>query len=127
MAGSKLWFAYTTDQGAVYGINCDEGNTKQLNGTVGRPLPAGLIDALPRNVRPRKAYYQSTDGLRTITCYALTPAILGAAASAVPSIPDPLGGGSANSNLFYLNQKGESRRAIKRGDTGLTDGSADAP
>jgi len=123
MAGSKLWFAYTTDAGTVYGINLDEDNTKEINGAVGRPLPAGLTDALPRNIKPRRVYYKSAEGNRTISCVALTPAVYAGIPAAHATIPDPIN--TTNDALLYLRKAPEVTRGITRGDSGLTDGTDD--
>lgn len=117
MAGSKRWFAYTTDGGTVYGLNLDESNTEAINGTVGA-LPTGLTDALPRNYRPRRLFYGSSDGKRIISGVALTPAVYNAPPA---TIGDPLDDG-ASDTLSLIRQNAEKRTVIKRTDTGLTDG-----
>lgn len=120
MAGSKRWFAYTTDNGTVYGLNLDESNTEAVNGSVGS-LPPSLIDALPRNISPRRAFYASSDGSRTISAVCLTPATYLAAQTTNTTISDPLSGG-ATDQLTLIRVTNEKRRFIRRVDTGLTDG-----
>lgn len=120
MAGSLKWFVYTDDFGTVYAINADESNVEAVNGVgvdyTGTPA---LVDALPRNVRPRMSYYGTTDGLRTIAVPVMTTAIYTALNSTTPTIPDPIDSGIT---LVLLRIRPEVRRLPIPNDTGLQDG-----
>ena len=96
MAGSKKWFIYTTDNGVDYAILLDESNTEAVNAGT-QDYVDGLVvsAALPRNIKPREAFYSNSAKTRTIRCVALTPAIyLGLATGNVATIPDPIAGGN---------------------------------
>lgn len=120
MAGSLKWFQYTDDFGSLYAINADESNVEAINGTgvdyTGTPP---LVDALPRNVSPRMAYYGTTDGLRTIAIPVMTQAIYTALNTTTPTIDDPITDGLT---LVLLRIRPEKRRLPIPNDTGLQDG-----
>jgi len=120
MAGSLKWFVYTDDFGSQYAINADESNVEAVNGTgvdyTGTPA---LVDALPRNVRPRMAYYGTTDGLRTIAVPVMTPTIFTGLSGTTPTIDDPITDGIT---LVLLRIRPEVRRLPIPNDTGLQDG-----
>jgi len=119
MAGSLKWFQYTDDNGAIYSLFADESNVEAINtGGVYTGTPA-LVDALPRNVRPRMAYYGTTDGLRTIGIPVLTPAALTALPTTNPTIDDPI---TTGITLVLLRIRPEVRRLPIPNDTGLQDG-----
>jgi len=119
MAGSLKWFPYTDDFGTSYAINLDESNTEAVNGAIDYTGTPPLIDAVPRNVRPRSLYYGTTDGLRTIRVTALTPAIYAAAPVNSPTIDDPI---TAGITLVLQRLVPERRRLPIPNDTGLQDG-----
>lgn len=119
MTGSLKWFPYTDDFGTVYAINLDESNTEAVNGTLDYTGTPPLVDAVPRNVRPRSLYYGTTDGLRTIKVVALTPAIYSAAVADNPTIPDPI---TTGITLVLQRLVPERRRLPIPNDTGLQDG-----
>lgn len=119
MAGSLKWFQYTDDLGSIYALFCDESNVEAVNGAVdytGTPL---LVDAVPRNVRPRYAVYGTTDGLRTIKVPVMTPTIYTGLSGSAPTIPDPITSGIT---LVLLRIRPEIRRLPIPNDTGLQDG-----
>lgn len=120
MAGSNKWFVYTTDDGQDFAVQLDESNTEAVNGSTQDYVPAVAIKyALPRNVRPRRAVYQSADGRRTITCIALTQTIYNGVLTNVSSIADPIGGGTLG--LVRIRPEIITRLPFA-GDTGLDDG-----
>lgn len=125
MAGSKLWFAYTDDNGSVWGLNADESNVKALNGSTGRPLPAGLVDAVPRNVKVRYAVYEDVGATRRLRIPVLTPGLFNTIETTAATIPDPLDTSGTPVNLTFGDKKAERRRTIRRRDTGQIDGTDD--
>jgi len=116
MAGSKRWFAYTADDGSIFGIQLDESNTEAVNGTAGA-LPTGLTYSIPRNLKVREVFYGNS--LRTIRVVVLTPAIYTAVQTNTPNIGDPI---TPADDLLYLRKNGERIRGIRRIDTGIDDG-----
>lgn len=123
MAGSIKAFLYTDDLNQTWAIKLDESNTEAVNGTT-NDLASGVgANALPRNVKPREVFYTNVDRTRTIRCVCLTPDIYsGVVAGGVPSIPDPIAGGSAT--LGFIRANGERRTLFLPLDTGLNDGDA---
>lgn len=121
MAGSKKYFAYTTNAGDVYALLADESNTEAVNGSANDLLANATVKYwLPRNVRPRAAVYGNTAGTRTIRCYCLTGTIFNDVQSVTPSITDPIAG-SGSLNLIRLEP--ERIRLLPVGeDSGLNDG-----
>lgn len=121
MAGSLKWFSYTDDNGAIYGLFADESNVEAVNvggDYTGDPV---LVDALPRNVTPRRAFYGTSAGDRVISIPVLTPARLTALPTEVPTITDPL---NSAATLQLLRVRPEVRRLPIPNDTGLQDGDA---
>lgn len=126
MAGSIKWFVYTTDAGKDYAIRLDESNTEAVNGST-QDFVSGLsvIDAVPRNIKPRAVFYTNTERTRRIKCVCLTQTIYNGIADgtgAVPTIPDPIAGGTAT--LGLIQTQGEVVKFPVPFDTGLTDGDA---
>lgn len=123
MAGSRKWFIYTLDGGlGDFAIELDESNTEAVNaGSQDFLNNSTVILAMPRNVTPRKAVYQSADGSRTINCVALTPTIYSAIPTTITSITDPLNSGAT---LFLKRVVPERVRLPFGTDTGLNDGDA---
>jgi hypothetical protein len=119
MAGSLKWFVYTTDAGADFGLYRDESNVEAGNaGTQDYPNSGVSLNALPRNITPRKAVYQSTDGKQRREVVCLTQAIYAGISAGVPSFSE----GAVTFVLKLL--KGERRRVPFGQDTGLDDGDA---
>ena len=124
MAGSNKWFVYTTDDGTDFALQLDESNTEAVNGATQDYVPAVAIKYnLPKNVRPRTAYYRSADGNRTIKCVALTQTIYAGIPANVSSISDPIAGGAATLGLIRIRPEVITRLPFA-GDTALTDGDA---
>lgn len=123
MAGSNKWFVYTTDDGTDFAINLDESNTEAVNGATQDYVPAVSIKYnLPRNVKPRAAYYASADGSRVLRCVALTQTIYNGIPTNVSSISDPL---TPANTLGLIRIRPEIiTRLPFAGDTGLNDGDA---
>lgn len=124
MAGSIKWFVYTTDTGADFAIKLDESNTEAVNGST-QDFVSGLslVDALPRNIKPRYVFYTNADRTRTIRCVCLTPTIYsGVLGGSAPTIPDPIAGGA--NTLGFIRAVGEQRTLPAPLDTGLDDGDA---
>lgn len=120
MAGSNKWFVYTTDDGTDFAIQQDESNTEAINGAT-KDYVAGVAIryALPRNVRPRRAYYRSPDGFRTITAVALTQTIYNGLTGDATSINDPIDDGILR--LVRIRPEIITRLPFAN-DTGLIDG-----
>jgi len=119
MAGSLKWFNYTDDFGSVYALLADESNVEAVNSTgdyTGTPV---LVDALPRNVRPRFAVYQSPDEARNIKIPVLTPTTFASVSTDTPTISDPINPGQT---LRLVRVRPETRRLPIPNDTGLSDG-----
>lgn len=119
MAGSLRTFLYTTDSGDTFLYTADESNTESIHATVPEPPTTPLASrfGLPRNLKPRSAYYASqttTRGLRIIVANLAT-------FNALPnSITDPIAG---TGTLVLSGVTAEKLRLLKVGiDTGLTDG-----
>lgn len=122
MAGSIKWFVYTTDSGDDFGLRLDESNTEAVNGST-QDFVTGLslVNALPRNIKPREIFYTNPERTRRIRCVALTQTIYnGAITGGVNTIPDPIAGGA--STLGLIGAKGEQIQLPVPADTGLTDG-----
>jgi hypothetical protein len=115
MAGSKRWYVYTTNNGTDFAINLDESNTAETSAT---PTFWGSTDSiftLPRNIRPRGYYYESSTSTRRIFLTFLTQTDFDAAPA---SIDDPL---TAGATLVRGTPREERRRPVPRPfDTGLT-------
>jgi hypothetical protein len=123
MAGSLKWFIYDTDDGTQFAIKLDESNTESVNAGSNDFLNNSTLKfALPRNIRPRYALYQSADGTRTVRCVALTPTIYTGIPGNIVSIVDPI---VPTQNLF-LKRIGAEKISLPFGaDTGIDDGDAD--
>jgi hypothetical protein len=120
MAGSKKWLVYTTDASNDFAILLDESNTEAVNGAT-QDFVDGLavVNAIPRNIKPRELFYTNITRTRTIRCVALTQAIYaGVLAGGVPTIGDPLSGAT----LVLVRANGERIRLPFALDTGLVDG-----
>jgi len=90
MAGSLKWFVYTDDFGALYALFTDESNVETTNTGGDYTGTPPLVDALPRNVKPRYAVYGTTDGTREIKIPILTPATYTNLSANTPTITDPI-------------------------------------
>lgn len=123
MAGSIKAFRYEDDLGQEWALRLDESNTEAVNGST-NDLSTGVgANALPRNVKPREVFYTNAARTRTIRCVCLTPTIYtGVVSGGVPTIADPIEGGSAT--LGFIRANGERRTLFLPLDTGLTDGDA---
>jgi len=122
MAGSRKWLVYTTDAGTNFAISLDESNTEAVNGGV-QDFVAGLaiVNALPRNIKPRTITYSNAARTRSIKCVALTQTIYNAAVNgSVSTITDPISGGT----LTLTRATGERIRVPFAVDTALDDGDA---
>lgn len=120
MAGSIKWFRYETDNGSEFAIELDESNTEAINGTEQDFVDATtLIFALPKNIIPRYAFYESADKNRVIRCVALTRAIYNSLVTNVRNIPDPI---DPDETLTLVRIRPEVIRLPYPQDTGLTDG-----
>lgn len=122
MAGSRKWLVYTTDGGTDFAIQLDESNTEAVNGSTQDYVDGlNIVNALPRNIKPREIIYANAARTREIRCVALTPAVYaGAITGGVPTITDPIDGG----NLVLIRANGERLSVPFAQDTGLTDGDA---
>lgn len=122
MAGSLKWFLYTTDAGTQFAIKLDESNTEEVNGATGDFINTStVIDALPRNIRPRQAFYSNSDGTRTIAITVLTPTIYSTVVTDTPTIDDPVAG---QGTLSIVRIRAERIQLPFSQDTGLQDGDA---
>lgn len=119
MAGSLKWFPYTDDNGSVWALYADESNVEAVNPGIDYTGTPALVDAVPRNVKVRRAIYGTTDGLRSISIPVLTQAIYSALASTTPTIDDPI---TTGITLVLLRIRPEMRRLPIPNDTGLQDG-----
>lgn len=119
MAGSIKWHVYVDDFGSTYALLADESNVEAINVDGDYTGTPALVDALPRNVRPRMAYYGTTDGLRVIGIPVLTPARYASLSADVPTIDDPI---TTGITLVLLRLRPEVRRLPIPNDTGLQDG-----
>jgi hypothetical protein len=123
MAGSIKWFIYTSDRGDNFAIKLDESNTEAVNGGT-QDLIDGLtvINAVPRNIKPRKVYYANVARTRTIGIVALTPTIYnGVLSGTVPTITDPL---DDTQTLSFVRAQGEEVSVPFAFDTAQDDGDA---
>jgi len=102
----------------------DESNTEAVNGAENDYTDLGTVQyQLPRNVEPRRAFYRSADGLRTISCVCLTQTIYENLPSTTPSIQ--YSGGGAAQTLTLVRLRPERIKNLPFAlDTGQTDGDA---
>jgi hypothetical protein len=119
MAGSIKWHVYTDDNGVLYALSADESNIEAINQGGDYTGTPPLVDAVPRNVRPRFAVYGTTDGTRTIRIPVLTQARLLELPGQVPTIDDPITDGLT---LVLIRIRPELRRLPIPNDTGIQDG-----
>ena len=121
MAGSIKWFVYTCDDGSDFALKADESNVEAVNGsTQDFPGTPPTKYALPRNVKPRRAYYTSADGTVTRGIVCLTTSIYNGVDAAQPTITDAVSG----LTLSLKRKKGEEISLPFGADTGLQDGDA---
>lgn len=123
MAGSIKWFVYTLDQGGDFALEADESNIEALAaGTQDYPdTGTPPILAVPRNVTPRYAVFQSPSGQRRIKVPIITQTIYNAL-NGTSTIPDPINANGDDLRLIY--KRPEVIRLPKGSDTGLNDGDA---
>jgi len=121
MAGSLKYFIYQTDDGDDFAIALDESNTEAVNGSTNDYLSTTDVQyALPRNIKPRRAFYSNPAGTRVISAVCLTPTIYNAVQTATKTIPDPIDTGT----LTLVRKRPEVIRLPFAADTGLQDGDA---
>jgi len=114
MAGSKRWYVYETDSGGEFAVNLDESNTTETETTPRLWTNTDSIFTLPRNIRPRGYYYESTTTTRRLFLTCLTPASFNGAPT---SIADPI---TTGGTLVRATPRPERRRPTPRpSDTGL--------
>jgi hypothetical protein len=125
MAGSIKWFVYTDDSDNQYALKLDESNTEAINGADGDYTPTSSTQVgLPRNLKPREAFYSNAARTRTIRCIPLSSgAYVGLVNGNIATIPDPIQPGEPALSLVRLN--GERRTIPFAADSGLTDGDDD--
>jgi len=117
MAGSLRNFQYRTDNGANFLFRGDESNTEAVNGTAANIVVANAGNpGIPRNIKPRRVYYASADGNRTLSAIASTVAIYN---EPPQTIGDPIDGTGV---LTLVRKTPERVRLYPNVDTGLTDG-----
>lgn len=122
MAGSIKWFIYTTDLGDDFALEADESNVEALAaGTQDYPdTGTPPLYAVPRNVTPRYAVFQSASGQRRIKVPIITQTIYNAL-NATSTITDPIN----NTDTLRLIYKRPEVITLPKGpDTGLNDGDA---
>lgn len=122
MAGSIKWFVYTTDNGDDFALEADESNVEALAaGTQDYPDTGTPPQyAVPRNVTPRYAVYQSPSGLRKIKIPVITQTIYNAL-NGTATIQDPL---DSTVTLRLSYKRPEVITLPKGPDTGQIDGDA---
>lgn len=123
MAGSVKWFVYTDDNGVDFAIRLDESNTEAVNGST-QDFVSGLsvVNALPRNIKPREVFYTNAARSRVLRAVCLTQTIYSSVVSgAVPTIADSIAG---TGTLGLIRANGERRQLPVPLDTGLDDGDA---
>lgn len=116
MAGSIRNFQYTTDAGDVFLFKGDESNTEAVNGASANIAFGNENNyGIPKNITPRRVFYTSPDGFRTLSSIASTVAIYN---SPPVTISDPF-----DTQTLTLSRKTPERiRLYSNVDTGLTDG-----
>ena len=119
MAGSVKWFVYTTDAGADFALKADESNTEAVNAGAQDFPDTGLalINAVPRNVKPRHLIFKDGTGRITRKVYALTSTIYNGVLPG-SSFTDPV----SNTAVFLARKVGEKITIPFGQDTGLNDG-----
>lgn len=120
MAGSLKYFTYTSDDGQDWALLADESNIETVNDTAVQPIVPTAQYKIPKNLAPRKAVYQSADGLVRREVTVLTAARL-AALDGTFSYTDQTSG----LNVFLKTKIGERIMLPTLSDTGLNDGDAD--
>lgn len=122
MAGSIKWFVYTTDSGENFALEADESNIEAFSAATQDYPEQGTppIFAVPRNIRPRYAVFQSASGQRKLKVPVITQTIYNAL-NGTSTIPDPINEGQT----LTLSYKRPEVITVPRGnDTGLNDGDA---
>lgn len=123
MAGSIKWFIYTTDAGDDFALEADESNVEAFSaGTQDYPeTGTPPIYAVPRNIKPRFAVFQSPSGDRRIKVPVITTTIYNAL-NGTSQMPDPIT--PAGPVLTLLYKRPEVITVPRGNDTGLNDGDA---
>lgn len=122
MAGSLKWFIYTTDAGETFALKGDESNIEAVMGTAGDYLATTTVqNALPKNVKVRRAFYSNGDRSRTISIPVLTQAAYNTIVADHPTITDPIAG---SGSLTLIRKTPEMISLPFNVDTGLNDGDA---
>lgn len=122
MAGSRKWFIYQLNGGtASFAINIDESNTENVMGTDGDyGATDSIVNSLPRNISPRRAYYSNAAKTRTIPVVILDEETYAGLLASDPTIDDPFQTGQT---LSLSRLEPERRTLIPTAiDTGLNDG-----
>jgi hypothetical protein len=138
MSGSLTWRGYTSDNGTVYSIKCDESNANAIatNGAgtaSGVLLPVRTANAplAPCGLKPRyvNTYNQANPSQKRRFKYSTAAAVVLLSQGATISAEDyPAGGGTApgtTQTWVVASPRGEKSRSappITAPDTGLTDG-----
>lgn len=118
MAGSFRWYVYTSDAGNNYCIKLDKTNTNDINAGAQLWAVGSTQLEIPKNLKPRHAFYRSADGKRTIRVYPLTQTIYNGLEAGVPTITDPIAG--AGNLTFAYKVPERIRPTPNTRDTGLS-------
>jgi len=121
MAGSKDTFLYTSDTGAQYAIEGDEGNIEAIMGAA-VVRPANGAPKVARTSDLRHAVYRHAATGATRKVPVLTQAALAALPVAVDFFLNSTGIGGSAVSFVLTNIIGEAISRYSGGDTGLTDG-----
>ena len=120
MAGSLRNFQYIADDGQPYLYKADESNTEAVNLLTANIVVANVNrPGIPRNYRPRRVFYASSDRTRTLSTVVSTIAVYN---TPPQTIPDTIAGGAAV--LTLIRKTPERITLYTNVDTGLTDGDA---
>lgn len=122
MAGSIKWFIYTTDLGDDFALEADESNVEAFAaGTQDYPDTGTPPEyAVPRNITPRYAVFQSVDGKRKIKVPVITQTIYNAL-NGTSTMADPITSGQT---LRFVYKRPELITVPTGTDTGQNDGDA---
>lgn len=120
MAGSLKWFIYTDDRSNDWALLADESNIESVNSGAVQPITPAALFKVPGNVKPRRAVFQSADGLIRRNIVVLT-----AAQAATLTSSDTITDQSSGATLNFKTVIGERLTLPTLSDTGLLDGDAD--
>lgn len=120
--GSRKWFKYTTDDGDIFAMQCDEANQEALSGNSADYTGLDTTKyAVPSNVVKRMAYY----GRGAATVSIVVPTLAGYNTLGPGStVTIPVEGSATDAAYVFIRKRPETISYPRPDDTGLNDGDA---